>query len=315
MKKTFFFILLLYFFFFSFSVFALVDLEPYCQDGYYKIPNENVCSRAPNCGGKGYEEVANLPYPNPQACMGTDADRDKKGCAGYVPLCCYQMALKGNFTYCVGYWERLWCSPDLCEKARQNGASDSNCGGNCSCGHAFRSYCGSGKTSIPIEQRLGIQSIPTPTFTPSPIPTATPKNIPTPISSNTLFPTTFPTATPTNIPTQTRIYFPTPTPYFRDNLTKPTSFSLPQNNQRLPQPTIEVFSPSPFLVNFPKLTFPKLKINKEKTEKEVGKILGIFPDIFYQIKNVDEKIELTINNFLVVFFKKILPKNSMEFNL
>jgi hypothetical protein len=299
MKKNLFLILFLFFFFFSFSVFALVDLEPYCRDGYYKIPNEDICSRAPNCGGKGYDEVANLPAPNPQACMGTDATRKQKGCAGYVPLCCYQMALKGNFTYCVGYWERLWCSPDLCEKARQNGASDKNCGGSCNCGHAFKSWCGPGKTSIPIEQRLGIQPTPTLTLTPSSTPTPTPTNI--------LFPTTFPTATPTNIPTPTKVYFPTPTPYFRENPSKPTSFSLPQNEQ--PTPTVEVFSPSPFLINFPKLALPRLKINKEKTEKEVGKILDIFPQIFYQIKNVDERIELTINNFLVIFSKKIFPKD------
>jgi hypothetical protein len=209
------------------------------------------------------------------------------------------MALKGNFTYCVGYWERLWCSPDLCEKARQNGASDKNCGGSCNCGHAFKSWCGTGKTSIPIEQRLGIQPTPTLTLTPSSTPTPTPTNI--------LFPTTFPTATPTNIPTPTKVYFPTPTPYFRENPSKPTSFSLPQNEQ--PTPTVEVFSPSPFLINFPKLALPRLKINKEKTEKEVGKILDIFPQIFYQIKNVDERIELTINNFLVVFSKKIFPKD------
>jgi len=310
MKKNLFLVLFFYFFFFSFSVFALVDLEPYCHDGYYKIPNEDVCSRAPNCGGKSYNEVANLPAPNPQACMGTDADREQKGCAGYVPLCCYQMALKGNFTYCVGYWERLWCSPDLCEKARQNGASESNCGGSCQCGHAFESWCGTGKNSIPIEQRLGIQSAPTPTLFSTSIPTITPNNMPTPTSNKMPTPTVFLTATPTIIPSLI------PTSYLRTNPTKPASFSLPQNIQRLPTiqyPLPSSFSFSPF--KLPKLALPELKIDKEKMEKEADKFLGLFSYLFYQIKNLDERIELTVNNFLTLFFKKIIPLKFMEFNL
>lgn len=146
------------------------SLEPYCIDGYYKIPTESaVCSRAPNCGGYGYDELNTQDkMPNPQTCMGDgDSQRQEKGCAGYVPLCCYEMARTGDYTKCIGYWERLWCTKSQCDVAASNGASGSQCGGNCGdCGHAFRTYCGENKTEIPLITRLGSgnsQVTPTPT--------------------------------------------------------------------------------------------------------------------------------------------------------
>ncbi len=132
-----------------------ISLEPYCKNGYYEIPNEKVCSRAPGCGGYDYDSLNKSDkMPNAQDCMGDGASgRAQKGCAGYVPLCCYEVARTGDFTKCIGYWERLWCTKSQCDTAKTKGASDSQCGGSCQCGHAFDSYCGA-KQPVPLSQRL-----------------------------------------------------------------------------------------------------------------------------------------------------------------
>ncbi len=207
-----------------------ISLEPYCTDGYYKIPTENtVCSRAPNCGGYGYDELNTQDkMPNPQACMGDgDSGRQEKGCAGYVPLCCYEMARTGDYTKCIGYWERLWCTKSQCDVAVSNGASGSQCGGSCGdCGHAFKSYCGEDKSEIPLSTRLGGSAPPasptsqaaTPTSPPSELTPTSTQTVPTqtltPTRSQTpsITSTTTPTATQTPTPTLTNTLTPTLSP-------------------------------------------------------------------------------------------------------
>jgi len=187
---------------------AETSLEGYCKDGYYYFPGETTsCSRAPNCGGYGYDELNTADkMPNPQACMGDRAlARGQGGCAGYVPACCYEVARTGDYTKCIGYWERLWCAPSQCETAKQRGASDSQCGGSCQCGHAYGHYCGDAPV-IPVDQRLG-KNKPTPTVTVAP--TAKPG----------IYPTVIPTSIPTVIPTAMPTVAPTPTPAITSYIT------------------------------------------------------------------------------------------------
>jgi len=167
---------------------ADVPLDPqYCDGDYYSIPGEPAqCSRAPEACGNSYDDVnTQEKMPNPQSCTS-----NPNACGGKPPLCCYEMARTGDFTKCVGYWERLWCPKVLCDQARSNGASDSQCGGSCQCNHAFSSYCGNDVQIVPLSQRIaGITAPPN-----SPTPT-TPTGV-----TVTATPTTQPgTITPTNI--------------------------------------------------------------------------------------------------------------------
>lgn len=169
---------------------AQIALDPtYCDDEYYSIPGEpERCSRAPNACGNGYDEVNTAELmPNPQSCTS-----NPNACEGKPPLCCYEMARTGDFTKCVGYWERLWCPQVLCEEAQSNGASDSQCGGSCQCSHAFSSYCGDDVQIVSLEERLGGSA---PTITPTTPQGATPTNTPGP-SDPTHTPT--PTLAPTD---------------------------------------------------------------------------------------------------------------------
>ena len=135
---------------------AGLSLEPYCQDGFYKIPTEldMICSRAPHCNGYGYKELNTADkMPNPQKCMGDNGGKGR-GCNGWVPLCCYEVARTGDYKKCIGYWERLWCTPSQCNEAKSHGASNSQCGKNgCLCAHAFKTYCGN-VPPIPLSVRL-----------------------------------------------------------------------------------------------------------------------------------------------------------------
>lgn len=150
---------------------AEIPLDPdYCggsDNDYYVIPGEQICSRAPNACGNGYDELnTEAKMPNPGQCMGEGSEgRAQKGCAGYVPLCCYEMARTGDYTKCIGYWERLWCTQSQCLQAASRGASDSQCGGSCQCAHANIAYCGD-INPVPIEKRLGLATTPTPTLPP-----------------------------------------------------------------------------------------------------------------------------------------------------
>lgn len=279
-----------------------ISLEPYCKDGYYVIPGEDICSRAPNCGGYGYDELntANK-MPNPQKCMGDGSGRDEKGCAGYVPVCCYEVARTGDFTKCIGYWERLWCTKSQCDEARSNGASDSQCGGSCQCGHAHSSYCGENAQAIPIAQRLGGQPTNTPqpqaTATPQPptitIPPNQPTSTPTPI-----MPTTTPQATHTLVPTHqqpTSRPLETQRPIYSANPT-PTSYQPPQTQvdptqTPTPKPTIHIKSPKELareVIN------PQ---NIQKLNNGTEKVLDAPKEGLITIKQTDTKLETLAHSF------------------
>lgn len=184
-----------------------ISLEPYCRNGYYEIPGEPICSRAPYCGGYGYDELnTEALMPNPQSCMGDGPQgRAQKGCTGMVPLCCYEMARTGRYTKCIGYWERIWCTKSQCDDAVANGASHSECGGNdCGdCGHAFKDYCGD-KPPIPLSQRLGLPPAePTATQAPGIPPSPTPTNTAGPPPTQPPVPTATGVSTPTKRPKPT----------------------------------------------------------------------------------------------------------------
>lgn len=123
-------------------------LKSYCDGGEYRVPNEPVCSRAPNCKSDSEYSYDNLAQADRQPDHMLCLDQDNRGCQGYVPFCCYVMAETGDFTACVGYWERLWCSESQCEAAKSNGASDDQCGGQCQCAHASKHYC---KGTAPVK--------------------------------------------------------------------------------------------------------------------------------------------------------------------
>jgi hypothetical protein len=195
---------------------AQIVLDPqYCggsNNDYYQIPGEPTyggkpCSRAPNACGNDYNSInTEALMPDAGNCLGTDKEsRAVKGCGGYTPLCCYEMARTGDFTKCIGYWERLWCAPSQCQEAVSKGASDSQCGGNCQCSHASRSWCidTDGNTTVPVKslsERIGgvVATItPTPTGTqntPTPSPTGG-QISPTPTSSIRSTSTPIPTPT------------------------------------------------------------------------------------------------------------------------
>lgn len=196
-----------------------ISLEGYCQEGWYRIPGEKDCSRAPGCGPPPYDNydwvAQNVPMPNPNDCVDVSMVQgnppNTNVPAGYFPLCCYEMERTGDFTKCVGYWERLWCSVSQCENARLNGASDAQCGGSCQCAHATNGWGHGSVQPVSMEVRLGGQAPPqTPTASATPFATATgvpPTSTATPNPTNT----TAPTASPTSSPTVTPTASPTPT--------------------------------------------------------------------------------------------------------
>jgi len=230
-----------------------ISLEPYCKDGYYSIPGEPAkCSRAPNCGGYNYDDLnTESKMPNPQSCT-----TDPHACGGYPPLCCYEMARTGDYTKCIGYWERLWCPEQLCAEARQNGASDEQCGGSCQCSHAFEHYCGNDVQIVSLAQRLGVTGAATPTSTSTPIPDATatptvqagtPTNTPTTQPGTTNTPTSTPTNIPINTPTNTPTNTYTPVPPTNTPTSTPTHTptNTPTNTPTVtPTPTL-TFTPAP----------------------------------------------------------------------
>lgn len=279
--------------------FATISLEPYCKNGYYQIPGEKICSRAPLCGGYGYDELNTADkMPNAQECMG-DGDGKRIGCKGWVPLCCYELERTGNYMKCIGYWERLWCHPDQCKAV--------NFAENCS--HAFQYWCkgaDSPELPIPLEVRLGLNP-PQPTATPQPTikPTSTPQ--PTTRSQPTV-PPGQPTLTniPTTIPPTPSYSVPTTPPTYSQPkpTTIPKSFQFPAFNRPTNPPDIS--SPqqpsSTSIFNFPQpqIQLPQIKISivPKKIEDEVGKTLGFFEYIFQTIIDLDLKLETTVNDFL-----------------
>jgi len=150
-------------------------LEGMCKSNDGK--SYNKCSRSPLCGTEkdswsekkrieAYDSlVADVgsTESSAQSCMGDGSGRTK-GCGGEnVPLCCYAMAATGDPLKCAGYWERLWCPTDLCNKI--DSAKGEACGGGkCQCGHAWGSYCKAdgetpGKPSISLCDRLKKEGI------------------------------------------------------------------------------------------------------------------------------------------------------------
>lgn len=311
---------------------ADVSLESYCKDGYYKIPGEpDKCSRAPGCGGSSYDSLnTKSKMPNPQSCT-----TNPNACGGAPPLCCYEMARTGDYTKCIGYWERLWCPQQLCDEAKQNGASDSQCDGNCQCSHAFGHYCGSNVQIMSASQRLGLASAPA-TSTPIPptqIPTSTP--IPTKVlSQNT--PPTIAIATPTTIPTQVMeeshpsppLQQPSPTTAdtfvfdFQNNNESGNINDAPntqaqqnnnlsnrppsQNNEKQDQNTNSnsnssiAFSPPQIEIKTPKEvlreTFNPTTV--EKLNTTTAKPLAVAKTSFVTIKSYDQKLENTVENWV-----------------
>jgi hypothetical protein len=192
------------------SVIASVSIESYCSNGWYQNPSEpqyDSCSRAPYCGGVQYQELCtDDQLPDAQRCVGDD-----QACQGYVPYCCYEMARTGDYSKCIGYWERLWCAPVQCAEAKANGAKNSQCPEEaCNCAHAFKYYCGD-RPVIPVETRFGLPYQPpsptSPPAQPSTTPPSTPPQItnspsqpiPTPANQpgiNHPFEVTYPTASP-----------------------------------------------------------------------------------------------------------------------
>ena len=243
MQKILLIILSTSFLFLAKPISAETSLEPYCKNGYYEIPGEQICSRAPYCGGYGYDELnTDSKAPNPQSCMGDGpGGREDKGCAGYVPACCYEVARTGQFTKCIGYWERLWCAPSQCNTAISRGASDAECGDSCQCGHAFNEYCGNVQP-VAIETRLG--TAPQPTATPTnrptgPTPTTPAGSTPTPTRQADNPTTTIPprlSPAPTNTPAP-----PVPTKKYslRQFVFRPTN--TPTNTPQLPDSTPDIF--------------------------------------------------------------------------
>lgn len=313
MRKIFLYIFV--FFFFSylvsnlFSLYAAVSLESYCKDGYYQIPGEKKCSRAPKCGGYGYDDVNKAELmPNNNDCL--DEGRgmvigdppNTSAFYGYPPLCCYEMERLKDPEMCIGYWERLWCHPDQC-KAIDN---STGCGGGgCNCAHAMKTWCEIRKCNllppVPIEVRLGQKpAVPTalpPTARPQPttviIPTSVPIVIPTIIN--------FP-----KIPTNTPIPF---------SITEPTQGTpaipvIPSSVPVLPVQSIFRFTTIQALFN---QALPQIKI-KETAVNTILASKKVFDVPIYAgttILSLDQQLELFINNLI----RQIAGKMGIRINL
>ncbi len=214
------------------------SLENYCKDGFYQIPGEKKCSRAPHCGGYGYEDLnkADL-MPNNNDCLdegrGMVIGDPPRSSAfyGYVPLCCYEMERLKNPEMCIGYWERLWCHPDQC-KAIDN---ERGCGGGaCQCAHAMKGWCEMRNCTmlapVPLAVRLGQKPKPTVPASPTPLRTPTaPVRLPTVPPS---LPTRMPTSPPLPpLPSATPVPFdigqPSGIPLPEPTLPRQSSGSLP----------------------------------------------------------------------------------------
>ncbi len=326
---------------------AYTSLEPYCHDGYYKLPNEPVCSRSPGCGGYTYAELnTSDKMPDPQLCEGENGGVGR-GCNGWVPLCCYEMVRTGDFTKCIGYWERLWCAPSQCQEAERNGASDSQCGGSCQCSHAFKTYCGD-VPPIPLDVRLRGEleygqpynpttpTLPPPTSTPTQKPTPTtipttqstsnpPFSSPTPTSINNI-PTSYPINTPTSPPTQ---YTPKPT---SPSQNPPSYFPTSSTQNNYPTNPPSNYKPAKYLMgniklpslnlknifHLPKINI-KISVNNpvkkilnptkvKKADENLSRALNTPVKGVKKVQEVDKKLANFMNSFIKNILEKLLPK-------
>ncbi|MDA1317186.1 MAG: hypothetical protein O3B87_04135 [bacterium] len=283
-----------------------ISLVGYCSSGYYQIPTESkICSRAPGCGGYNYDTLNTDSWrfgmtggsESHNACMGDGPDRATGGCAGYVPLCCYEMARTGDYTKCIGYWERLWCAKSQCNEAASKGASDSQCGGSCNCGNAFGSYCGD-KPVVPLAQRLGIQQ---PTNSPQPTNTPRPASTNTPVPTNTSVPQAPTHTTAPNQPTNTPVPSNTPVP------NAPTSTPPPQ---QVPQATvppadqpigINPQEPAPSREPLNIDIIPELPSKQEvvaNLNSTTAKPLAVVNTSYEAVVSVDQQLELVAESWI-----------------
>lgn len=179
MKKFLFIFFFGFFSFFSVSSVLAQTLENYCTGGYYVIPGEKKCSRAPGCGGYTYDDLnKDSLMMDHDYCLGQGVvigNPSTRPEEGYFPLCCYEMERTGDYTKCIGYWERLWCASSQCKNAAKNGASDSQCGGDCQCATSSEGHGLQDVQPVPLSQRLNSSTVtPTPFdnrmyFDPSPV--------------------------------------------------------------------------------------------------------------------------------------------------
>lgn len=281
MKRFFF--LFLFLFLLAVPVRAEVSLQSYCKDGYYQIPGEKKCSRAPKCGGKTYDELNTAALmPNNNDCL--DEGRgmvigdppNSSAFYGYYPLCCYEMARLKDPEMCIGYWERLWCHPDQCKEID----NDHGCGGGgCNCAHATKGWCEIRHCTmlppVPLEVRLHMV---TPTPSAAPQPTAAPTEVPQPTRE-------LPTATP--VPTTPPV-IPTSIPPTSAPMTIPTS--SPVN----PQPAVSQTpaKTGPALPLQTRIMLRQAVISADKGFKAAGKAV-------YAVKQADMGLENYINSLLL----------------
>ena len=224
-----------------------------------------ICSRAPNCGGYGYKELNKIDkMPNPQKCEGDNGGKGR-GCNGWVPLCCYEMARTGDFKKCIGYWERLWCTPSQCNQAQANGASNSQCGGNCQCAHAFKTYCGN-VPPIPLKVRLEGK-----------LPYGAPYHPEQP--------------SPTIIPSISNYISPFPTRLSISPIPSPTSPPPQLTHYFFPSPTKKITN-SAEPSQLPSININSLKITLHKTTNFINQPI-------VKIIKIDRTIENAINRFFI----------------
>ncbi|KKQ38891.1 MAG: hypothetical protein US54_C0001G0016 [Candidatus Roizmanbacteria bacterium GW2011_GWA2_37_7] len=288
----------------SSSYASSVNFDQYCQDGVYYVQKDGKrisCGRAPNCGGKSYENVVGIEYRSKAECWVEDyfgGSRCAAYCSGNIPLCCYKLEQTKNPEDCT--WpERGYCLPSQCQGVGEG------------CGNAIITWCTSidhcvsdanNIPYIPLDNRLSGQSgtrisptnPPQPTSTPQP-PTNPPiaTNPPQPPTSTTQpnQPTTPVGTSPTNKPRPTNQSQPTITP------------SYPPHNEtpyQPPQPTN-----TPFL--FPTIKFKTPKelarevINPENIQKlnDTTKAPLEAPEkAVHFIKNIDTAIEQAAESWI-----------------
>lgn len=280
-------------------VWGTVNLQSYCKDGFYQIPGEKKCSRAPHCGGFDYDQLNKIEFmPNPNDCLDEGAGMivgnppASSAFYGYVPLCCYEMARTKNPEMCIGYWERLWCHPEQCSEIN----NETGCGGGaCQCAHAMKGWCEMRNCTmlppVPLEVRLGMQPKPTaiPPSTKPPQRTPSPTLIP---------PSAFPTLPhPTDIPIPTQVSRPTSTPApFSISTPAPVNHESEANQEIQPLP-LSPSSVKPILYRVVALINPGLA--------EAGRLIG-------SLIEADRELEYQINSRILRIYESFRSKISPQ---
>lgn len=272
------------------------NFDQYCRDGLYYVNKEGKqisCGRAPNCGGKSYDQANAHDWRKNAECWVEDyygGDYCKAYCAGNIPLCCYKMAITKNHKDCT--WpERGYCLPSQCQGIGQNCGvpMDTHCYNNCRKRAGDIPY-------IPLENRVAgnnhTQTPPTntpaptktqaPTETPLPVqptiaPTQTPQNTPRPVapqptSSNTIPTNTYAPALP--ITSQAPLIYPTtvpqPFPTTSAGFPNPPSFSLPAPSFQNPQELARTIINPETITRVDQATAKPLSIPKEGIERVIA---------------------------------------------